>query len=441
MTDLPAGPRGGVFAALGVLRDPYGALARYAKAHGNPFTLSLPPQGTIVVTADPAAIRSVFAADPETFGSSATKAMGPILGPGSVLILEGAAHRRARKLLNPPFHGDRMRAHGRLIQDITRERIARLQPGDRVSAQDLAQAISLEMILQAIFGVRGTERLARFDRAVRDLMATLGPFVAFELFRRSWGGLGPWDRFLRRRAELAALVAEEVAARRAGGPAREDILSLLLAARDEDGKPMSDAEIFDELLTLVAAGHETTMIAIAWALYWLHRTPAALARLREELDGVPPDPDPDALARLPYLDAVLAETLRLYPVVPLVTRKLARSFEIKGHALPAGVTVGLATSLVHYDPALYPEPQRFRPERFQERTLGPAEYFPFGGGTRRCLGAAFALYEIKIALATLLSALRLRPRDDRAVRPAMRAAGVGQARAVELVVTARADRA
>jgi cytochrome P450 len=420
-----------------MLRDPYGALARCARTYGDPFTISLPTQGTIVVTQQPTAIRGVFAADPDTFGSSGARVMGAILGPGSVLIQEGTAHRRARKLLNPPFHGDRMRAHGRVMRDIAREHAARLRPGARFAVQDVAQAISLEVILQAIFGVRGSGRLARFDGAVRAVMGSLGPFAAFAIFRRSFGGLGPWARFLRRRAALAALVAEEVAARRSGGAERDDILSLLLAARYEDGGAMSDGEVFDQLLTLVAAGHETTMIALSWAVHWLHRTPEALARLQAELDALPGEPEPEGLARLPYLEAVVQETLRLYPVVPLATRRLARPFEVAGHALPAGLTVGLATGLVHYREDLFPEPDRFLPERFLDRSYGPGEYFPFGGGARRCLGAAFAMYEIKIVLATLLRSLRLRPRDDRPVRPAMRAAGVGPGRAVEVVVAER----
>ncbi|HEX2657890.1 MAG TPA: cytochrome P450 [Polyangia bacterium] len=437
MPSLPPGPKRGLLTTLRTLRDPFGALVRYAEAHGDPFTISLPLQGSIVVTSDLDAIRAVFAAAPETFGSMGAKVMGPILGAGSLLVLEGAAHRRARKLLNPPFHGDRMRAYGRVIRDVARDRIAPFGTGARFTVQDVAGAISLEVILQAVFGIRGTERLARFDSAVRATMGSLGAFVGVPFLRRSFGGLGPWARFQRRRAALAALVDEEIALRRRDGIERDDILSLLLSARYEDGSPIGEDQLFDQLLTLVAAGHETTMIALSWAFYWLHRTPDALARLQAELDALPPEPEPDALARLPYLDAVACETLRLYPVVPLVTRLLAAPFELKGHALPAGVAVGVATGLVHYRPDLYPEPNRFHPERFIGKTFGPSEYFPFGGGVRRCLGAAFAMYELKIVLGTLLRTLRVKLADDRAVPPAMRAAGVGPGRPVSVVVTER----
>jgi cytochrome P450 len=441
MNKLPPGPSSGVFGMLGMMRDPYGAIRRYARKFGDPFTISSFMQGPIVVTGDPAAIRSIFAANPDIYGSSAARVMGPILGSGSILLVEGAAHRRARKLLNPPFHGDRMRAYGRLMRDVTRERSAHLVPGVRFTVQDLAQAISLDVILQAIFGVRGTERVARFDRAVRDVMGSLGPFVAFAFLRRSFGGIGPWARFQRLRRELVALVDEEIAARRSGGADREDILSMLLAARYDDGSAMSDAEVFDQLLTLVAAGHETATITIAWAFYWLHRNLDVLERLLAEIDALDGDPEPkaeiDALVRLPYLEAVVQETLRLYPVVAIATRQLKQPFELQGYQLPPGVIVGAATSLVHYREDLYPEPERFWPERFLGKTFGPAEYFPFGGGARRCLGAAFAMYEIKIVLATLLRTVRVRPVDDRPVRPAMRAAGIGPGRDVEMVVTER----
>jgi cytochrome P450 family 110 len=437
MNNLPPGPPSGILAMLGMMRDPYGALARCARKYGDPFTISAFMQGPIVVTGDPAAIRSIFAADPDIYASSGAKLMGPILGPGSVVILEGAAHRRSRKLLNPPFHGSRMRAHARLMRDVARDRSAHLVPGVRFAVQDVAEAISLDVILQAIFGVHGTERMARFDRAVRDVMRSLGPFVAFDLLRRSFGGIGPWAKFQRRRRDLVALVDEEIADRRSRGAERDDILSMLLAARYDDGSAMSDTDVFDQLLTLVAAGHETSTITIAWAFYWLHRNLDVLERLLAEIDALDGDPEPEALARLPYLEAVVQETLRLYPIVAIATRQLEQPSELRSHQLPAGVIVGAAAGLVHYREDLYPEPERFRPERFLDRTFGPAEYFPFGGGARRCLGAAFAMYETKIVLATLLRAIRVRPVDNRPVRPAMRAAGIGPGRGVHMVVTER----
>lgn len=435
MSPLPPGPGGGILTTLGIIRDPYGALARHARRYGDPFTIPVPLQGKIVVTADPGAIRSVYGADPDTFGSSAARTLGPFVGAGSVVVLEGGAHRRARKLLNPPFHGERMRAYGAVIALVTRERSRHLGPGVRFSVQELAQAISLEVILQAIFGVRAPQRRASFAVAVCQLTSSLGPAVGFAFLRHSFGGLGPWARFQRRRAVLAGLVTEELTARRRpGAVSHEDILSLLMAARYEDGAAMTDAAIFDQLLTLVVAGHETTTITLTWALYWLHRHPEALCRLIEELDATAADAEPEVLAALPYLEATVQETLRLNPIVPLVTRRLARPFELAGHLLPEGMTVGLATGLVHYRDDLYPDPERFRPERFLARSFGLGEYFPFGGGARRCLGASFAMYEVKIVLATLLRTLRMERVDDRRVRPTLGLAGMVPGRRVELRV-------
>jgi cytochrome P450 len=436
MTALPPGPSGGLFATLRVLRDPYGEAVRCVRKYGDPFTLKLPLQGPIVITGEPAAIRSIFAANPLAFASAAADSMGPIIGSRSILMLEGAEHLRARKLLTPPFHGARMRAYGGLIREIAIRRIAPLRVGSEFAVQDLAQAISLDVILQTIFGVTHSEQLARLDRAVRAWMKAIGPGIAmFGCLRHEFAGVGPWAKFSRARASLAALITEQTSARRSEPHVtREDVLSLLLSARYDDGSAMSDREVFDQLVTLVAAGHETATITLSWACYWLHRNPAALERLNAELDSLDRAAEPEVLVSLPYLEAVLQETLRLYPIVAIATRKLAQPFELAGRTLPPGVHVGAATSLVHYRADLYPEPERFLPERFLGKSFGPNEYFPFGGGMRRCLGAAFAMYELKIVLGTLLRTLRLRAADDKPVRPAMRAAGIGQGRAVKLRV-------
>jgi cytochrome P450 len=440
MRSSPPGPAGPLLATVRALRDPYAALAGYARRYGDPFTLPLLMPGPVVVTGDPSAIRAAFAMDPDSLGSSQARTMGPILGASSLVALEGAAHRRARKLLNPPFHGDRMRAYGDVMRDAARSAMADLEPGARFAVQELAGTIALDVIVRVAFGARRADQAARLDRAIRDLMGALGPFVAFECLRRRFGGVGPWAKFLRLRASLAALVDEAIAARRAEGAPGEDILGMLLAARYEDGAPMTNEDIFAQLLTLVAAGHETTVIALTWVLYWLHRCPEELERLRAEIERLGPDPASDALARLPILGWAVDEALRVNPVVPLVTRRLLRNLAIPGYVLPEGTVLGLATSLVHARAELYPDPAQFRPMRFAQRSFGPSEYFPFGGGARRCLGAAFALYEAKIVLGTILRSLRLGLADARPLRAAMGAAGMGPARLLEMVVIERSAR-
>ena len=225
----------------------------------------------------------------------------------------------------------------------------------------------------------------------------------------------------------------EIAARRAApDPAREDILSLLLAARDEAGDAMHDDELRDELMTLLFAGHETTAIAIAWACYWLHRHPPVLERLRAEVDALGDDPQPDAIVRLPYLDAVCNEVLRLHPIAPDVPRQLVGPLELAGYTLGPPLCVDAAITLLHRREDLYPDPDSFRPERFLARRFGPFEFTPFGGGHRRCIGAAFATYELKIVLATFLRHAHLELAEPGEVRPARRNIVLGPSTGVRM---------
>ncbi|MRG95478.1 cytochrome P450 [Polyangium spumosum] len=403
---LPAGPRVPALPVLGIARDTKRFFLESSRRYGDPFTLPL-PTGTVVATGDPEGIREIFTADPALFTPYAVLPLEPVVGRHSVLLLDGARHRRERKLLTPPFHGDRMRAYGELMANITLRNAAALPPGAAFKAQDLTQDVSLEVIIEAVFGVRDPARVALFREVIVGYIeAYTPPLMMTTLLRRSFGGLGPWARFQRFSGRFHALIAEEITARRASGEVREDILSLLLSVRDEDGRPMSDEEIDDELRTMLIAGHETTAIGMAWALDAIHRDSRIRDRLLDEIGALGPAPSPEALARLPYLSAVCDEALRIHPVVGMVSRKLLAPFTLRGRELSPGIGVMAAIVLVHNHPAIYPDADVFRPERFLERKFTPFEYLPFGGGARRCLGAAFALYEMKIVLGTLLSAHR-----------------------------------
>jgi cytochrome P450 len=246
-------------------------------------------------------------------------------------------------------------------------------------------------------------------------------------------GLSAWARFQRMQAAGAALFETELAKRRARPSQGEDILSLMIASRKPDGSAFADAELFEQMMSLIGAGHETTASALTWALYHIHRDPSVKARLLDELRGPSSPRDPDGIARLPYLDAVCSEALRLDPVAPLVGRTLRQAFTLQGHELPAGVSVGIGIVNVHRRADLYPEPDRFRPERFLERTYSAFEYLPFGGGARRCLGAAFAVYEMKLVLATVLRCHDLRLHRDAPVRAALRNTTAGPAANIEMV--------
>ncbi len=414
------------------IRDPDGFFRQGLARHGDPFRARL-PTGNVVITTSPEGAREVFTADPDTFEPLSHLLLEPVVGPSSMLLLAGERHKRERRLLMPPFHGERMRAYGVLMRECTLRQVEGRAPGSLLVAQQLTQAISLEIIIRAVFGVQEPQRVRLYQEVLVDYLASYTPPIALVRgLRRSFGGRGPWARFQANAARLDALLNEELALRRASGEQRADILSLLLAARDEAGQPMTDSEVKDELRTMLSAGHETTATGMAWALYYLHSTPEALRRLEEELASLGPRPEPEALAHLPWLSAVCDEALRIHPVLHLVTRRLRKPFTLRGYELPVGMGLMVAIIRIHSDPALYPEPERFRPERFLERKFSPFEYLPFGGGARRCIGAAFALYEMKVVLGTLLGAHRFALTSEQPVGPKRRNVTMAPERDVEL---------
>lgn len=418
---LPNGPKSALLQMF-TFRDPFPAMRALATKYGDPVTVPVIGNAPFVITWDPEGIQTILSADPNTYRTSANDAISVLLGKGSIFLLDGAAHKQARRLLMPPFHGERMRAYGEIMRAVTLRHTAAWTPGHAFKAVELAQRITLDIIVEAIFGVR--EGVERFHEAILATVGAFSPLIAvFTSLQRDFWGMGPWARFQRHAKALRALMQAEIDAKRASPG--NDILSLLVAARDETGAALSDSDILDQLLTFVVAGHETTATSLAWALYLLHQHPEALARLQAELASAGPEPSPEALAALPYTTAVCQETLRLYPPVPVVSRKLAQPLTLKGFELPAGVNVGLGVYLAHQRPDVFPEPLSFRPERFLGRTFSPFEYLPFGGGHRRCLGAAFALYEMKIVLASLLARHQLQLHEPRPVRSVDRIATYG----------------
>jgi cytochrome P450 len=321
----------------------------------------------------------------------------------------------------PAFHGERMRAYGALMREIALSNTATWQPGQTFRMYDVTLAISLEVIIQTIFGVQDKDRVKAFAEAIFSFVSSFTPLIGFFTpLRAEFGGLGPWSRFKKAKARLRHLMVEEITARRQASNERDDILSLLIAARLDDGSTMTDDELCDELQTLIFAGHETVAIATAWALYFIHREPHIHRGLQAELEPLGRMPDPEFLAQLPYLSAICDEALRLHPSVTGVPRKLIQPLSLQGYDLPPGVAVFPAISTAHLNPAVYPDPFRFRPDRFLERKYTPFEYLPFGGGGRRCVGAAFALYEMKIVLGSILAGHRLKLADKEPVQPVTR---------------------
>lgn len=428
---------------------PYPMLSRCAARYGTPFKLdmtALPPallpaprrvdgvlrpamgDFRLIMLDDPAHLRAIFTANPDTlYAGVGNRLLRPVVGRHSLLLLDGARHLRHRRMLLPPLHGDRMLAYGELVAAITRRLVAGWRVGETIAAQDTTQEISMQVIIEAVFGLRG-ESGRRFEEAVtRFTEATTGAMLFLSPLRRDLGRFSPGGRFLEARERTRALIMETIAARRRDPEAatREDILSLLLAVRDENGEPLGDDELHDELITLLIAGHETTASALAWALHFIGATAGVQERLQQGL--VAAGGDLNAIAHDPYLDAVCKESLRLYPIVPIVVRVAQVPFELGGVTYLPGTAFAPCIYLTHRRPDLYPEPERFRPERFLERKLGPYEFLPFGGGVRRCIGMAFALYEMKIVLATICGELELEVPPGPAPRPVRRNVTLGPA--------------
>jgi cytochrome P450 len=383
--------------------------------YGDMFTIRVAYEGTWVMLADPAAIKQVFTGDPKVFhAGEGNQILATVLGQNSVLVLDEKPHMRQRKLLLPPFHGGRMQGYEATMSEIAEREIASWPTGTPYKLRPRMQAMTLEIILQTVFGVRDGERMSELRTTLREFLdITTNPqfllpllLVGPDRIRR----LGP---FRRRMDRVDALIYREIAERRRTGDVarRDDNLSMLVAARHEDGSPMSDEEMRDELLTLLVAGHETTATSLSWAVERLVRHPEKLERLRVEVNE----------GRDEYLTATIQETLRLRPVISIVLRKLTEPVEIGGYELPPGVSVAPCVYLAHRNPEVYPEPERFLPERFLENPPGTYTWIPFGGGIRRCLGASFAQFEMAVVLKELVRRHEIRPAKPKSERVFRRA--------------------
>jgi cytochrome P450 len=435
MASIP-GPRTTLLPLFGYLRDPYGSMLRTHQRYGDTYLFHT-TGGPLVLTGNPEGVRAILGAEPDLFVPFGVEMLANVIGANSLLMLGGAPHRAARKLLAPPFHGARMRAYAETMRAITLAETARWSSGQPFALQPTAQAISLRVIIQSVFGITDPEAVARYRDALIDVIGTLKPSFIFvrALQRPLWPA---WRRFKAASQRIEQLILDEIRSRRNDGRRGEDILSLLLDVRYDDGAELGERELFEQLMTLLVAGHESTAIAIAWACHLVQTHPEVEAKLRAELQGLGAAPEAEAIARLPYLEAVCLETLRLKPLATSFARALTRPWTLCGHELPAGMGVGVSVILVHRQPALYPEPEAFRPERFIGRSFAPHEYLPFGGGARRCLGAAFALYEMKIVLATMLERWILRSAEPGPVHTIPRNTFVGPRGGIRVTAQPRA---
>jgi len=389
------------------LERPLPTLLGWRERHGDLFTVRYPLFGTGVYVCDPEAIRDLLTGDQsDLLAGEANAPLSPVLGERSVLVLDGREHLRQRKLLLPPFQGSAIEAFRTVIRDVAAAEMRRWRVGETIVLRDRMRALTFEVIARAVFGVAEPERIERLRRALAAVVEMQMIFFMPGPLRCDLGAWSPWGIFRRRLAAADALIYEEIRRRRDRGDLEErtDVLSLLLRARDEDGGAMTDVELRDELMTMLLAGHETTATALAFAFDLILRDPAVAARLREEIAA----DDGDR-----YLDAVVDESLRLRPVIDANERTLTRPRTIGGRELPAGIRVYPAILVVQLREDLYPEPHRFRPERFLEGAAKPYTLLPFGGGIRRCIGAALAQAEMAEVLRTVLPAVELEPVNPR----------------------------
>lgn len=407
-SQLPPGPRApAVLQTIGWWTRPTAYVERCRARYGRRFTIRLLGMTPFVVLSDVQDVKQMFLAPPEVLHpGEGAKILEPIVGPHSVILLDEDSHLEQRKLLLPAFHGQNMQRLSGLMAELAEREVASWPREDTIEVHPRLQRLTLEIILRAVFGL---ERGAQLDK-LRELLTRIlafgdSPLSLIPAAQRLSAGRGPAGRFERLRAQADELIFELIDERRAAGADGEDVLALLLGARHEDGSEMSREELRDELLTALVAGHETTASQLAWAFERLAREPAVQARLRDECDQ---DSD-DA-----YLTATIQEILRRRPVLPNAEPRLVKKpIEIGGFAYQPGAILFASAYLIHHDEAIYPDPYAFRPERFLDQQPGTYTWLPFGGGRRRCLGASFALLEMKIVLRAVLERCELHREDDR----------------------------
>jgi cytochrome P450 len=347
------------------------------------------------------AAREVFSADPDGYVAFWKDSFAGMNGDGSLWVLAGDKHRRERQLFAPAVHARFVRAHAETIREVTRHYLAQWQPGQIIRAIDTTLDISLDIILRLVFGVEDGELMDEGHQVLEGLTRSAHPLIVFfPWLQRPWFPL--WWPYARARDRFTDWVNRLLVVRRARAEFGDDVLGRLLAARDEDGRPVTDEHIRNELISILTAGHQTTGVALAWALYELGRHPAVVEKLRAELESVGADADAGAQVVLPYLSAVCNETVRLHPILAECARVPTAPLEIMGYTIPAGQALVISIVCIHHDPALFPEPNEFIPERFIERAYSVYEFLPFGGGHRRCLGAGLAEYTMRIALAEMV---------------------------------------
>lgn len=446
---LPDGPRlPFLLQTLQIIAQPLKFLETCAQRYGDTFTLRLlglnsPP---VVFFSHPQAIQAIFTTESGKFElGKVTDPFRPLTGTQSLIMLDGQRHQAMRELLMPPLHGKRLPTYGQLICDIASEAIADWILGLSLYIRDYMSEISLQVILRVVFGLNPGPRYQKLKQLIEPFLEDVtSPLNSIQFFwaplQQDLGAWSPWGKFLRQQRQLDDLIYAEISERRTQ-PDGEDILSMLICARDEIGQPMTDVQLRDQLITLLLLGHETTASALAWAFYWIHQQPLVLEQLVQELDTLGSNPDPVAISKLPYLTAVCKEALRVYPIALISQPRVVKEpVQLEGYEFEPGTILVPCIYLAQRRQEVYPEPEQFKPERFMNHQFSPYEYFPFGGGSRSCIGMALSMFEMKLVLATVLSRYQLALDHNCSVQPVRRGITIVPSGGCRMVVTAQRHR-
>ena len=437
------------FRQLNAIVRPLEFMERRSKLYGDFYQVTFKKSPPTIMTCNPQAIEDIFTASPDKFDvGRGNKMLSFLVGDNSLLLLDGKPHKRRRKLLMPPFHGESLQRCSQQIVEITNKVSDSLKVNKPFKVRHLTQEITMRVILSVVFGIDSGERCDRLRELLTKLLDTFNnplntSLIFFPWLQKDLGKYSPWGRFLRVKEEIRALIYAEIADRRreiASSATNQyyDIFSLLLMAKDENGEGMSDEELHDELITLLFAGHETTATALSWLFYWIHHLPEVDRQVHQELDSLDENFDYQAIDNLTYLNATILETLRIYPVAAgTFARVLKQPMSIKGNEFDADTWFMISIYNLHHQEELYPNHKQFIPERFLTKSYSNYEYLPFGGGNRRCIGSALALLEMKLVTATLLSRFEFALTSKRPMLPVRRGLTLAPPAAFEMIATAK----
>ena len=416
---------------INAILRPLEFMDRRNRKHGDFYQVTFKNSPPTVMTSNPQAIEEIFTASPDKFEvGKGNKMLGFLVGDNSLLLLDGKKHKNRRRLLMPPFHGESLQKCSAQIVDITNKACDRLETNKPFKVRSLTQEITMRVILTVVFGIDSGERYDRLRELLTTLLETFNTpwsssLIFFPSLQKDWGKFSPWGRFLLLQQEIRTVIYAEIKERRKLLSADElhsqDILSLLLLAKDENGEGMTDEELHDELITLLFAGHETTASALAWVFYWVHYLPEVQEKLRWELNNWQGESGDQEINDLTYLNAVISETLRIYPIAAgTFARLLTKPMSVLECDFDPNTWLMVSIYNLHHREDLYPNPKQFNPQRFIDKTYSNYEYLPFGGGNRRCIGSALALLEMKLVTATILSRFELKLTSDRPMNPVRR---------------------